>query len=110
MKLTMMTAANEKHWNNGKNINSSVINSELYHLHQTMMLKAHSFRSMCTVFNLKSVLYISPPSDENVIRLTIKQPQTGDRVKFFFGGGGARLELHHFKTLHIPPKKFMSSK
>jgi hypothetical protein len=31
----------------------------------------------------------------------------------FFGGGGRGvtcLELGHFKELHIPPKKFMSSK
>jgi hypothetical protein len=109
MMMMMMTAANEKHWYYGKNINSSVINSELYHLHQCMMLKAQSFRSMCKVCSIKSVLYVSTPSDETVIRLTIKQPQTGG-YSSLWGGGGALLELGHFKKLHIPPKKFMSSK
>jgi hypothetical protein len=75
-----MTATNEKHWYYGKNINSSVINSVLYHLHKCMMLKAHSFRSMCKVCNLKSMRYVSPPSDEIVIRLTIKHPQPGGYI------------------------------
>jgi len=42
------------------------------------------------------VLYVSTPSDETVIRLTIKQPQTGG-YSSLLGGGGEE----HFYNLVI---------